>query len=458
MERSRAARLARAERREVLQSQLTQSFDAMDHPRSNPSEERSLGRRRAVPAWDSEDDDDLADSEEMGYRRHSQMFGDQDEERALAALRGSIAAAKKIPSKEALAALERVDLKDLKESDKVCTICYNDIGVENPDGVVESPIRLPRCKHIFGEKCIKKWFQDSDTCPYCRDKLPSELSVKKSAAFESVRAHRERFAAITAQAYRARQHGFPQRYPSNEELTAQDRNNVIRYTQEEYHYIMSSTQGSEAWSYTSNNRPPHRESPERRRNGRGRASLSRPISVGSARYVVPPMNPPNAAQRAHLGLITPNAPSPTPHRSTSPAPMQQHGDGPSPRNIPLPSRSSGAAQVEEPSPSVAVGSGVNPERPSSFGSSHHIPAPYFDHPNDQWYEMFPSHGGQTSLPSIASYRPRPMDSSSLPPLFHDQVPDGFGASTSMSYPVQNDGAQDGTYGHSQHRWSGQYLN
>ena len=118
MERSRAARLARAERREVLQSQLAQSFDAMDHPRSNPSEERSLGRRRAVPAWESEDDDDLADSEEMGYRRHSQMFGDQDEERALAALRGSIAAAKKIPSKEALAALERVDLKDLKESDK----------------------------------------------------------------------------------------------------------------------------------------------------------------------------------------------------------------------------------------------------------------------------------------------------------------------------------------------------
>jgi hypothetical protein len=103
----------------------------------------------------------------------------------------------------------------------VCTICYNDIGVENPDGIIENPIRLPRCKHIFGEKCIKKWFQDSDTCPYCRDKLPSELAVRKTAAFESLRAHR--FAAITTQAYRARQHGFPQRYPSNEELAAQDR-------------------------------------------------------------------------------------------------------------------------------------------------------------------------------------------------------------------------------------------
>lgn len=88
---------------------------------------------------------------------------------------------------------------------------------------MESPIRLPNCKHIFGEKCIKKWFQDSDTCPYCRDKLPSELSLRKSAAFEGLRARQERLVAITAQTYRARQHGFPQRYPSSEELASQDR-------------------------------------------------------------------------------------------------------------------------------------------------------------------------------------------------------------------------------------------
>jgi len=101
---------------------------------------------------------------------------------------------------------------------------------------------------------------------------------------------------------------------------------------------------------------------------------------------------------------------------------------------------------------------VNPDRPSPLGNVHHFPAPYFDHSSDQWYEMFPSQSGRTSLPSIASYHPRPMDSSSLPPLFHDQVPDGFGAPTNMSYPGQNDGPQDGTYGHLQHRWSGQFLN
>ena len=118
--RMRDAQLARAERRGALQSQLTQSFGGSEHPRPNHSEDRSLGRRRAAPAWESDDEDDeaLADSEDAGHRRHSELFGDQEDERALAAIRGSIAAAKKIPSKEALASLERIDLKDLKDSEK----------------------------------------------------------------------------------------------------------------------------------------------------------------------------------------------------------------------------------------------------------------------------------------------------------------------------------------------------
>lgn len=55
---------------------------------------------------------------------------------------------------------------------------------------MEKPIRLPKCKHIFGDKCIRKWFEDNDTCPYCRDKLPSEAAVRKSIAVESLRAYR----------------------------------------------------------------------------------------------------------------------------------------------------------------------------------------------------------------------------------------------------------------------------
>lgn len=54
-------------------------------------------------------------------------------------------------------------------------ICYNDFGTETPEGVKEAPLRLPICKHIFGDHCIKKWFEESDSCPYCRTKVPSDL-------------------------------------------------------------------------------------------------------------------------------------------------------------------------------------------------------------------------------------------------------------------------------------------
>ncbi len=61
-----------------------------------------------------------------------------------------------------------------------CVICYNDFGERSPEGVIEAPLRLPKCQHIFGDHCIKKWFEDSDSCPYCRDKLPSDPAVGPS--------------------------------------------------------------------------------------------------------------------------------------------------------------------------------------------------------------------------------------------------------------------------------------
>lgn len=63
-----------------------------------------------------------------------------------------------------------------------CIICYNEFGIKNPDGNIESAVRLPKCKHVFGDHCLKHWLKDSDSCPYCRDKLPSE--PKKSHAEE----------------------------------------------------------------------------------------------------------------------------------------------------------------------------------------------------------------------------------------------------------------------------------
>jgi hypothetical protein len=52
----------------------------------------------------------------------------------------------------------------------------------NPDGNIECAVRLPKCKHVFGDHCLKHWLKDSDSCPYCRDKLPSE--PKKTQADE----------------------------------------------------------------------------------------------------------------------------------------------------------------------------------------------------------------------------------------------------------------------------------
>lgn len=57
-----------------------------------------------------------------------------------------------------------------------CVICYNDFGVASPEGTVETALRLPKCKHVFGNQCIIKWLEESNSCPYCRDKLESEMA------------------------------------------------------------------------------------------------------------------------------------------------------------------------------------------------------------------------------------------------------------------------------------------
>ncbi|CAK7273112.1 hypothetical protein SEPCBS57363_005487 [Sporothrix epigloea] len=76
-----------------------------------------------------------------------------------------------------IVAMEVVQIDSLDEDDKMCVICYNDFGTSTPEGYTEYPLRLPKCKHIFGDRCIKTWLKDSDNCPYCRDKLAPEPQV-----------------------------------------------------------------------------------------------------------------------------------------------------------------------------------------------------------------------------------------------------------------------------------------
>lgn len=81
---------------------------------------------------------------------------------------------RRVASRQAIASLESVKIEDIQEGERNCIICYNDFGTETPEGINEAPLRLPKCRHIFGDHCIKKWLAESNSCPYCRDKLPSE--------------------------------------------------------------------------------------------------------------------------------------------------------------------------------------------------------------------------------------------------------------------------------------------
>ncbi|QUC18349.1 uncharacterized protein UV8b_02590 [Ustilaginoidea virens] len=104
---------------------------------------------------------------------HGAIHSDESVARQIQMLRGAVSS-KLVASKAALQSLESVDISDLPNDEKICVICYNAYGVASPEGVNEAPLRLPACKHVFGDHCIKKWLEDSDSCPYCRNKLQSE--------------------------------------------------------------------------------------------------------------------------------------------------------------------------------------------------------------------------------------------------------------------------------------------
>ncbi|KAK3311161.1 uncharacterized protein B0T15DRAFT_507752 [Chaetomium strumarium] len=170
-----------------------------DHPAAPltiPTVPAGVGRRRhddfrrVQRQSEHESDDDLgssADEEERvlrymdAAREHPNfraiMAGDHI--RAAQIMRGQVPS-KRVASKQALAQLQSVDLASLSDGERTCVICYNDFGQPSPEGIIEAPLRLPKCQHVFGDHCIKKWFEESDSCPYCRDKLPSEPAYPAS--------------------------------------------------------------------------------------------------------------------------------------------------------------------------------------------------------------------------------------------------------------------------------------
>lgn len=114
------------------------------------------------------------DSSPSPSSQHSQTSDYDDHLRSAQALRGSLIT-KKVASARAIKSLEHVPIADLPEEERTCNICYNEFGVETPEKITETPVRIPGCKHMFGDRCIKTWFEDSNLCPYCREAVESEM-------------------------------------------------------------------------------------------------------------------------------------------------------------------------------------------------------------------------------------------------------------------------------------------
>ncbi|KAK4459100.1 hypothetical protein QBC42DRAFT_184228, partial [Cladorrhinum samala] len=147
---------------------------------------------------DSEEDDYNLDEEDEEDALRYILNADDGNLRGYQMLRGQLDTTKRVATKKALRELQSVQISDLPEKERTCVICYNDFGVESPEGINEQPLRLPRCKHVFGDHCIKKWFKESDSCPYCRDKLPSEIAIPFGAAAMHDMIRRERRATMAA--------------------------------------------------------------------------------------------------------------------------------------------------------------------------------------------------------------------------------------------------------------------
>ncbi|WYZ34454.1 hypothetical protein EsH8_I_000730 [Colletotrichum jinshuiense] len=146
-----------------------------------PATARRTMSRRQTPPSDREYDHEgeMRMLEHFVLTTGSRLMGhdvDDNHVRAAQFLRGSVST-KNVASSTAIQSLQSVAISDLSESERTCVICYNEFGVETPEGVNEAPLRLPKCKHVFGDHCIKKWFEESDSCPYCRDKVPSEPRI-----------------------------------------------------------------------------------------------------------------------------------------------------------------------------------------------------------------------------------------------------------------------------------------
>jgi len=165
---------------------------AISHPHAPRAPHSSRRHRHSMPRSATITNGDLDDPVSPRSRQPSAV---DDRLREAQAFRGSLIT-KRVASLKAIKSLRSVPISELPEDERskllplsrycsrrtdhfflsaVCNICYNEFGVETPEKVTETPVRLPGCKHVFGDRCIKTWFEDSNLCPYCREAMESEM-------------------------------------------------------------------------------------------------------------------------------------------------------------------------------------------------------------------------------------------------------------------------------------------
>ncbi|KAH7163256.1 hypothetical protein B0J13DRAFT_33107 [Dactylonectria estremocensis] len=171
---NRPSQSASSSRRSHPRSRRSMSARFLTSELSRDEEEEELGRQLFL-------DHIMQSSGEPTTTSMDQHSVDNVLVRQIQLVRGAVSS-KMVASKMTIRSLQSVDIDDLPETEKTCVICYNDYGVETPEGINEAPLRLPNCKHVFGDHCIKKWLEDSDSCPYCRDKLHAEPKQHGSSA------------------------------------------------------------------------------------------------------------------------------------------------------------------------------------------------------------------------------------------------------------------------------------
>lgn len=77
-----------------------------------------------------------------------------------------------------------VDAHNLEPDDRTCSICKETLQPAlsfHSSREPEPPVKLARCGHIFGVRCIYRWLMHEGTCPMCRREILSlVLSSQRS--------------------------------------------------------------------------------------------------------------------------------------------------------------------------------------------------------------------------------------------------------------------------------------